>query len=207
MARTGTARVLVTAFGVLCLAPVASAQLQAGAYRLDGDVTAGARLFVEEPSKTRSAKFEEYRDLPEGPFLEGLHLRLLDPSERHAFELSGTKWGQEDQEFLLRTDRLGLWRTEFEWNQIPHVYSTTARSLATETARGVFTLPARRPALSAWNSAPRLDEIGVRWDTARLSFWLTPSPDVDLKAQYTRINKDGERPFGVAFGSPGNNFL
>lgn len=207
MGRAGTTGVLAAACGVLCLAPIAAAQIRADGYRLDGEVEAGGRLFIEEPSRTRSAKFEEYRDLPEGPVLEGLRLRLLDPGERHALELLGTRWGQEDQEYLLRADRLGLWRAEFEWNQIPHLYSTTARSLASETSPGVFTLPTPRPSLSAWNSAPRLDEIGVRWDAARLSFWLTPAPDLDLKAQYTRTKKEGERPFGVAFGSPGNNFL
>ena len=207
MSAAGTARVLVTAVGVLCLAQAAYAQAQVGSLKLDGDVETGVRVFAEEPSKTRSAKFEEYRDLPEGLFLERLRLRLLTPDESHAFELGGSKWGQTDQQFLLRADRLGLWGAEFEWDQIPHIYSTTARMLATETARGVFTLPAARPALTAYNTAPRLDEISARWDTARLSFWLTPTPDLDLKAEYTRIKKDGDRPMGVAFGSPGNNFL
>ncbi len=80
--------------------------------------------------------------------------------------------------------------------------------LATEGPRGVFTLPTPRPTpLTVYNDARRLDEISLRWDTARMFLRLTPTPDLDFKAEYTRINKDGDRPMGMAFGSPGNNFL
>jgi MtrB/PioB family decaheme-associated outer membrane protein len=45
----------------------------------------------------------------------------------------------------------------------------------------------------------------VRWDTARTFFKLSVSENADLFAEYTRIHKDGERPFGMAFGSPGGS--
>lgn len=37
---------------------------------------------------------------------------------------------------------------------------------------------------------------------AQNSFKLTPTPDVDLTAEYTRIRKTGKRPIGMAFGGP-----
>ena len=89
---------------------------------------------------------------------------------------------------------------------ISSVYPERRIVLATETARGVYVLPARASAaaLSAaekakHNSAPELDEIGVRWDTAKLFFSLTPTPDLELRAEYKRINKEGNRPIGMAF--------
>ncbi len=88
-----------------------------------------------------------------------------------------------------------------------HIFSTNARMLATETSRGVFSLPTPRPALALYNSARELDEISVRWDTARMFLKLTATEDLDLIAEYTRIRKDGDRPMGMAMGSPGNNFL
>ena len=200
------------ALGIAALAafaPVgrAGAQVKLGGFNLEGDVEAGGRSLIDEPSRSRKGKFEEYRDVSAGLFLDRLQLRIFRPDESQAFELGGSKWGQEDQEFSLRVGRLGLWGLGFEWDQTPHVFSTTGRMLATESARGVFTLPAPRPSLSAYNTSRRLDEIGTRWDTARLSLLLTPTPDLELRAEYTRIRKDGDRPFGVGFGSPGNNLL
>jgi hypothetical protein len=36
---------------------------------------------------------------------------------------------------------------------------------------------------------------------------LQPVEKLELKAEYSRIHKEGSRPIGMAFGSPGNNFL
>lgn len=197
------------------LAPVpAAGQLAVGDLSVEGEVETGIRYFPERPSPSRRAKFEEYRDIEPGPFLDELRLRIFVPDESYSAELRGAKWGQDDQEYALRAGRLGLWEAGFEWDQTPHVFSTTARMRAVETSRGVFALPPRpdASALSVaegtqYTRAPELDEVGVRWDTAR--FWLraTPTPQLDLRAEYTRIDKDGDRPFGVAFGSPGNDFM
>src|SRR6266540_298444 len=206
MSATRTAVLVVVIAVAVGVAPHASAQVPFGGFNLEGDVEAGARFFIVEPSKSRKAKFEEYRDLPGGPFLADLRLRLFRPDESYSVEFDGSKWGQEDQEFRLAAGRLGLWRFGFEWDQTPHILSTNARLRARETSRGVFTLTTPRPPLANHNAAPELDEIGVRWDTARIFVQVTPTPDLDLRAEYTRIRKDGDKPFGMAFGSPGNNF-
>jgi MtrB/PioB family decaheme-associated outer membrane protein len=207
MGARGLTRAIVLSGVVLGLAGPAWAQIDFGDFKLAGEVEVGG-AYLAEPSTSRRAKFEEYRDVPEFAFLEGLRLRLYDPSERYSFELWGTNWGYEDQEYLALLERVGLWQAGFEWNQIPHILSTTGRSLAVETSPDTFTLPTPRPSpLSLHNLAPRLDEIGVRWDTARLWLLVTPTPELDLRAEYTRIQKDGTRPFSAAFGSPGGNFF
>ncbi len=211
MRAAATARLVVAALAALCVADPAAAQTQVFGLDVEGDVEAGFRGFADQPSSQRRAKFEEYRDFPaERPFLYQLNLRFFKPDESYSTEFGGSKWGQQDQEFSLRTGRLGLWEFGFDWDQIPHTFSTNARMLATETRRGVFTLPAGLAGRAAnaglpadgpsYNAAPRLDEISVRWDTARILFKLTPTPDLELKAEYTRINKDGDRPMGVPFG-------
>jgi MtrB/PioB family decaheme-associated outer membrane protein len=197
--------VVLTAAGLAMPGP-AAAQVEIGGFRLEGEVEAGWRFLVDEPAKSRRAKWEEYRDFPSGPFLSDLELRIFRPDESYWAVIAGSKWGQTDQEYSLRGGRLGLWEFGFDWDQIPHVYSTNARFLATEVSRGVFALPALRPPLAAHNSAPTLDEIAQRWDQARMFFRLTPTPELELKAEYTRIRKSGDRPFSMAFGSPGNNF-
>ncbi len=200
-------RLVLAAFGVLGMAATASAQQEIGGMRVEGEVEAGVRFFLEEPSKTRQSKFLEYRDINEGLFLQGLHLRLFRPDEAYSTEFGGRQWGLQDQEYYLRTGRLGKWEFGFDWDQMRHIFSTNARMLATETSRGVFELPTTRPALALYNNARELDEISVRWDTAHIYLKVTPTEDLDLIAEYTRIRKDGDRPMGMAFGSPGNNFL
>ena len=195
-----TRLVVVAAVVVLGLAGPGSAQTQVSGWNIEGVVEPGGRFFIDEPSKSRKAKLEEYRDITQGLFLPQLDLRIFRPDESYSVEVGGSKWGQQDQEFFLRSGRLGLWEFGFEWNQIPHVFSTNARMLATETSRGVFTLPTPRPPLSAYNFARELDEISTRWDMARMSLRLTPTPDLEIKAEYTRTKKDGDRPMGQAFG-------
>jgi MtrB/PioB family decaheme-associated outer membrane protein len=204
--RAGIVAVVTGTLVALAAPAPAPAQLTLGGFNLEGEIEAGPSLYLDEPSKERRGKFEEYRDMTPGLWLTSLQLRLFRPDERYAVELEGYKWGYEDQHFRLGAGRLGLWQFVFEWDQTPHVYSTTSRSLAVETDRGVFRLPTPRPALAAHNTAPKVGEIATRWDTARMSLIVSPSPDVDVVAEYTRISKDGDRPFGVAFGGPGNNF-
>jgi hypothetical protein len=89
------------------------------------------------------------------------------------------------------------------------IYSTNGRLLAKETDGNKFTLPTPRPALgdaSLHNSAPTLDKTDVAYKSYRLFFKLTPTPDLEFKAEYSLIDKSGHRPFGMAFGSPGNDF-
>jgi MtrB/PioB family decaheme-associated outer membrane protein len=200
-------RLILAAFGVLNMAAPASAQQEIGGMRLEGEAEAGVRFFLEEPSKTRSSKFLEYRDINEGLFLQGLHLRLFRPDEAYSTEFGGRQWGLQDQEYYLRTGRLGKWEFGFDWDQMRHIFSTNARMLSSETSRGVFTLPTPRPALGLHNSARELDEISVRWDTAHIFLKVTPTEDLDLIAEYTRIRKDGDRPMGMALGSPGSPFI
>jgi len=187
-------------------AGVASAQTQPGGVNLEGEIEAGGRAFIKRPSSTERAKFEEYRDLSPGLVLQGLNLRLSRPDESLFGEFGGSKWSYSDQDYYLSVGRLGTWQFDFLWDQTPHIISTTARFLATEPHRGVFVLSTPRPALSAHNSAPALDEIGVRWDKALMRFAYSVSPALDFAAEYTRTRKEGDKPMGMAFGSPGNNF-
>jgi MtrB/PioB family decaheme-associated outer membrane protein len=198
---------VVVAVAMLAVARPASAQFSIGGFNVEGEVEAGLRLLPNRPSGADRAKWEEYRDFTQGPFLSGLELRIFRPDESYSASFSGAKWGQQDQEFSIQAGRLGLWDFRFDWDQTPHLYSSSATMLATQVAPNIFALPTPRPELTVYNMGRRLDDVSVRWDTARTSFVLTPTPNLELRADYTRIKKDGERPFGMAFGSPGGNFM
>ncbi len=152
-------------------------------------------------------KFMEYRDLNTGIWLEGLRLRLFTPDEKYSIEISGRDWGLKTMEYSMSVTRTGLWEAGFDWDQMRQIFSTDAKMLSTETKDGVFTLPAPRPPLGAYNQIPFRDEIAVQWNTARIFFKLTPTPEVDVQAEYSRLRKDGDIPMGMSFGSSFNNFL
>jgi MtrB/PioB family decaheme-associated outer membrane protein len=200
------ARVALLALVVLGTATPAAAQTQIGGLGVEGYAEAGWRFFVNIPAESRRAKWEEYNDYPGSAFLGDLRLRIFTPEEKYSFEIEGNKWGQQDQYFGATATRLGLWQAGFSWDQTWHLLSTDSQLLATQPSRGVFVLPTPRPSLFNYNVAPTLDEVSVRWDAAKIFFVLTPTPDMEIKAEYTRTYKSGERPYGMAFGSPGNNF-
>jgi MtrB/PioB family decaheme-associated outer membrane protein len=181
-----------------------STQTQLGGFNIEGYAEAGVRFFLDPTQKER-AKFEEYRDINQGLYLQGLWLRFFTPDEKYSALIGGRQWGLQDQEYHLSFERLGRWEAGFEWDQMRHIFSTNARTLVNETSRGVYALPNPRPPLIDYNNGRSIDEISVRWDTARTFFKLSLSENADLFAEYTRIHKDGERPFGMAFGSPGGS--
>jgi MtrB/PioB family decaheme-associated outer membrane protein len=190
---------------MLALAPPAGAETQLFGFNLQGELELGGRIFIERPPSEQRSIFEQYRDLPEAPF-GAFRFRLSRPDESYSLDLGGYNIGQRDQTYFLSTGRVGLWGFDFEWDQIPHTLSTDARSLETETSTGVLTLPSPRPPLAAYNAAP-FQDVRTQWDVARFSITLTPTLDLDLKADYTLIRKTGDRPLSAAFGSPGNNFV
>ena len=198
----------VLALVMLGLAPGAVAETSLLGMKVEGEADIGGRFWLEEPSARGKAKLEEYRDLGQEPFGD-FHLRFSTPDDSYAIGLGGDKMGQEDQSYFLTTGRLGLWDFDFGWDQIPHILGTTPRLIPTEPATGVFRLPTPRPSLPTYNLGLNQEpqDISVRWDVAKFSIALTPTPDLDLNADFTWIQRHGNRPFGAAMGSPGNNFI
>jgi MtrB/PioB family decaheme-associated outer membrane protein len=219
MRQTRTARFLIAALAIVAGAGVASAQTktdtQIGGWNVEGFIEPGLRFFGENPNGEHTpgkadAKFEEYRDINTGLYLEGLRLRIFRPDESYSFQISGKDWGLHTQEFHLMGERLGQWEAGFDWDQMRHIYSTNAQSLFTVFGDNVFKLPPTRPPLARYNNAPPFGDdgqISQQWYTGRVFFKLSPTPNLDLSAEYTRIHKDGQRPFGMAFSSPGGNFV
>ncbi len=230
-----TACVLLATLVVLAGAGAASAQTktetQLFGWNLEGEIESGLRGLPQNPNGDRTpgladGKFEEYRDINStsagtGLYLENLRLRLFRPDEAYSIELAGKNWGLHTQEFHLLGERLGQWQAGFDWDQMRHIYSTDSQSLFKVFGDNVFVLPSTRPPLSSWNSARGWGctpasfgsgndcdgQISQQWFTGRLFFKLSPTPSTDVSAELTRIFKDGQRPFGMAFGSPGGIFL
>ncbi|MBI2821432.1 MAG: MtrB/PioB family decaheme-associated outer membrane protein [Acidobacteria bacterium] len=179
-----------------------------------GEVQLGGRAFLERPSKKDRGKFEEYRDIPGGLFVEGLHFQIEGKNGRYLTEVQTRQPGEADQNYLFRISDLGRYEGRFEWSQIPHIFSNAGQSLYKQTSPGVFELdPTMRSAIQTArtgvavgalldrfvSSAPDI-ELNSGWNIGRFAVKHTPTPNWDLQYEYTRTRKEGERPLGALTG-------
>jgi hypothetical protein len=84
---TALIRLVLVGLCLSALAVPAAAQTQLGDIGIEGNVEAGWRFFVDEPPKSRRAKWEEYNDYPGSAFLGELRLRFFTPDEKYSLEL------------------------------------------------------------------------------------------------------------------------
>jgi len=184
----------------------AGAETEIFGLKASGDVELGGRVFIDRPSEQDRAKFEEYRDLPESAFGPYLRLRGDSKDDFYTVEIFGENIGQTDQKFQLHSYGVGKFNFLFLWDQIPHIFCTNCRTLYVESPQATFSLPTPRPSpLSVWNSAPLIDEVGFRTDVAAVAVGFTPTPAWDIGLEGSARFKHGDRPSGLAFGTPGNN--
>ncbi len=121
------------AMGLLMAGTTAGAQ-QAPAVTSGGTITIGT-LGTESVG---SSKFTEYREVPTGvsvPFLN-----VFTRNGPVALDLTGYHVKQADQRYVgtLKAGGLGV---KFDYNQIPHDMGNGGRSIFTESAPGVWTMP------------------------------------------------------------------
>jgi len=206
---------LAVALGLLLGFPsLTSAQTELEGMVVTGEVEVGSRVFPGDASDWDSAKYEEYREQRPGIF--GNARLLLEGKEgKYYFEGSATDIAERDQHYEVASGRYGRYRLELEYDEHPHVFSNTARTLYTNEGGGVLTLPdATQSAIQAGGSAALQSALsgatGVplrfRLQTARVGFFYRPLTDLELNAGYWIQEKEGTRPFGMGFGSPGANF-
>ncbi len=169
--------------------------------KLTGTAELGWRSFMARPSALQMAKFEEYRDMSPGPFLQALRVDFRPDSGRTRYELRGVDAFRRDQSFAGQAHRPGLFDLRLGWDQIPHTYSTDARMLGSTSAP--FTLPGSLTRTladtTAWKHAPYIGAVRSGWDVAQAELTLTPNESNDLKVDFTNISKSGSKPMSMSF--------
>ena len=99
----------------------------------------------------RTSKFNEYRDVRDGFYVPrfDLHYDNILGSENYV-ALQSQKAVYHDQSYLGTFGQHGKFRAQFRYDEIPHTYSNTTRTLFTQTSPGVWSYPAAiRAALQA----------------------------------------------------------
>ena len=155
------------------------AQVTLGDYTLGGEVDLGGRFFIDAPSHASRGYFEEYIPYPTGVLLDQLYMQLKnkDGSEYYKFFMS--RPGERDEDFLLQAGKIGLYKLEIEYDQLQHLYSTVN---------------------------PTVDQIMILDQRLRFSGTYTPTPDIDIYADYQFLKRNGEFPSTAIVQGPPNAY-
>lgn len=122
-----------------------------------------------------------------------------------------------DQVFLASLGQLGVYKIQFRWDQTPHIFSGTTRTLLTETAPGVWKFAGNRAALDAARvigtaaalSAAMNAQVGAAWPYGErnirrngmgLLSWDV-RPDWNVAFSFSREAQVGNRPHGMCFSN------
>jgi len=196
--------------GLLSIGIPARAQAQSApgaSVSVAGEI--GPRSYTSKLDPLAIGKFEEYRDLRAGdkttPLFEQLLFKYAPADSFGFYTLSARKLFDRDQSAWLLAKRPGLYDFQIRSDRIPHMYTSTARSPGNELGNpGFNTLPAVRPDSNAWRNAPYIGPIRNQVDPTKASLALTPNQNVDFKAEFTHIDKNGGIPRSISFsGSSG----
>ncbi len=201
---------------VLCCAARVSAQ-----FVTNGQAEFGGRQLS---GSLGSSKFTEYRDLPGGLFVNFFSLDFMNADYNTSSSLWGSNVGQQDQRFAVQLWERGKFKLDLDWDQIPHNYTNTARTVFGGSGSGVLTMPSivRNRARTILSTDINPTVAGVQFDTAAISGLVlgtargigvvsrrgkgnasvsySPTNEIDIKLQYSNERRSGTKPFGGTFG-------
>src|SRR5262249_26206614 len=167
---------------------------------------------VSAHDNRESAKFEEYRDIPNGALT---YFAADYWGENHRFFGSLKNVGLDDQFFQFRTESFGKYRVDFSYNQIPHRYAFDAQTLFSGIGTGDLRIAdnlqtffqnstseadlAKRMQLQFAKNATLFDLENLR-KQASVSVDVFAFQPWRVKAELKYEKRSGEKPFSGSFG-------
>ncbi len=192
---------------LLLLAPMVAQAQEEGKIESSGGVTVGAR---SGDVSTDSAKFNEYRDIDDGLYLEKLWLDVLDSKSGRYLDFQGKNLLKDDQSLRLGIGGYGSWGLVIDRNEIPHNLSNKAQTPYIDQGNGLLTLPstvaipttnlvptaaqlqANDAATAAWLTTNlHGTELGTQRNKTGASLSITPSQDFKFRLSLSDERKDG----------------
>lgn len=170
-----------------------------------------------------NSKFNEYRDMRNGFVIThiDLHYDNILGSKTY-LTVKSQRTLYRDQSYLATFGQYSKFKIQFRYDEIPHIYSSTARTLFTQTAPGVWSFPAAIRAQLQASSAANLPSLiagtgantalGVVTDfnfitpsilrragTALFSYDATQK--LNVNGSFLRESERGTRPIGTIMNS------
>ena len=157
--------------------------------------------------KDDDARYERYRDLGDGLFLETVRYNREIGGRLFAF--SGDHVGRRDQRLFTEVVTPGKYKASFLWDQIPMLLSRTTRTLHSGIGTGELTIDdvlqgqvqATPSAIaSVFQQSGRTFETKTRRHIAEGRFAYAPTESLTVTTNFRRTDREGTIPFGGSFG-------
>ena len=170
---------------------------------------------VSQDNERGQARFEEFRDVQEGPVLEFGRIAWEPKDKNFTLSLTAFDAGQNDQRYFLESEMPGRFSFAASYVHLPRFYSSGSKTLwsgvgtgrltldeafrqGAENAAGPPTSPFASPALQAYMQAAldAVDPIDIKYKrkdlNGALDFTLAPALTLSLTGRQER--REGTRP-------------
>jgi MtrB/PioB family decaheme-associated outer membrane protein len=158
------------------------------------------------------ARFERYRDIGDGLFLE--NLRYNRQLGEWFLGVTGEHVGRLDQRLIGSAVKPGKLKISATWDQIPMLLSRTTETLFIQESPGILRMPdliqtqvqtQSTLITSMVTQFSRPFELKTRRHVAEGRLEYLPRPDVTVRVNVRNIDRKGHIPFGGSFGH--SNFV
>jgi len=191
--------------------------IEAGGRSSWGDVYGRPDLPFTPSLKT--SKYEEYRDLRDGFFVRRFRFNRDDlMGSKYYVDLQSDKAIYRDQSYLATFGAWNRFKLQLRYDEIPHTYSNTARTLYTQTGNGILTIPlltrstlqnlaataaTTLPSTIQTQLVPSMNFVtpSIERRAGTLMFAYDFTPNSDMMVSFSREHETGTRPIGLIFNS------
>jgi MtrB/PioB family decaheme-associated outer membrane protein len=186
-----------------------------------GEIEVGGRAFLNNPNRNGSAyqnqtslaKYYEYSDVKPGAF-GNIKLSTGSKDGLYQIDVGGKNIGYNDQSYYLDASKAGQHYFDFEWDQTPHLYSTSAQTFYNGVGSTSLTLPPGFVTATTAAGIPasinpylHQTDLGIQRDTGSAQYRWTPGDVWDIKADYSHMHRSGTQVDGVVgFGNTSTGF-
>ena len=153
------------------------------------------------------ARYQRYQDQRDGLLFSNFRYSVAKPDGTWDFHARAENVGYRDQEFMGSFNRIGKLSLTGSWQQIPQFYSVDTMTPYTGTGGTLVLDDATQRAiqnaqanLNAYVPQAPAFELHERRDIGRVDVVATPTPNLDVTANFTTQKHSGELPWGASFG-------
>jgi MtrB/PioB family decaheme-associated outer membrane protein len=205
-----------------------------------GSIEAGGRIFIDRPptgfgkvpppdnwltprtSESR-AKFEEYGKIPPGLFLDTFNYWAMSKNGVYAIDFWAKDVGFNNQFYSFDWSKAGEHYLTLEWDQIPHLISTSAKTIFAglgsthltvddtlqtnlqanarfATSTGAAGVTARTNIENFINGAASNVTVATQRDKGTIGYRNTQNSKWEFKVEYSDEHRTGTRPLNINWG-------